>query len=46
MSDTKYGYAGGILVINLADESYEIVDSAPYVDEWIGGHGLCSKRCV
>lgn len=43
MSDTKYGYAGGILVINLADESYEIVDSAPYVDEWIGGHGLCSK---
>lgn len=43
MSDTNYGYAGSILILNLTDESSEIIESEPYVKDWIGGHGLCSK---
>ena len=43
MGDTLFGYAGKILVLDLTTESSEIIDSAPYLEEWIGGHGLASK---
>lgn len=43
MADRAYGYAGKILVLNLEDESYETVDTDPYVGEWVGGHGLASR---
>ncbi len=42
MADQKFGYAGQVLVIDLTKQSYEIIDSGPYVEEWIGGHGLAS----
>lgn len=43
MPDQKFGYAGNILILNLTDRSFETIDSGPYVEEWIGGHGLASK---
>ncbi len=43
MPENMYGYAGKILIINLTDRTSETIDSAPYVSEWIGGHGLASK---
>lgn len=38
-----YGYAGKILVLNLSDESYDIIDTEPYVEDWVGGHGFASR---
>lgn len=43
MGDTLYGYAGKILVLDLTNEKYETIDTAPYLEDWIGGHGLASK---
>ena len=36
------GFAGKILVLNLTEETYETIDTAPY-EEWIGGNGLGTK---
>lgn len=43
MGDTLYGYAGSILLLDLTNETAEAIDSAPYVEEWFGGHGLAAK---
>lgn len=43
MTDTPYGYAGKILLLDLTDQTSETIDSAPYVKDWYGGHGLASK---
>lgn len=43
MSDQTFGYAGKILILDLTTQTHEIIDSGPYVEEWIGGHGLASK---
>lgn len=40
---TLFGYAGKILVLDLTSLTSEIIDSEPYVGDWIGGHGLASK---
>lgn len=36
------GYAGKILIVNLADQTSETIDVDPYV-EWVGGHGMATK---
>lgn len=41
MSEATGGYMGSILVLDLTEKSYEIIDSAPY-QEWGGGHGMGS----
>lgn len=36
-----FGYAGSILLIDLEAESYEVIDTEPYLP-WVGGHGMAS----
>ena len=35
------GYVGKVLILDLSEQSYEIIDSAPY-QKWGGGHGMGS----
>lgn len=41
--NTLFGYVGQILRVNLTDSTTEILPSAKYLPEYIGGKALCSK---
>lgn len=39
MAEATGGYMGQILVLDLTNKSYEVIDSTPY-QKWGGGHGM------
>ncbi len=40
---TDYGYAGGILIADATTGTSQVIDSAPYTRNYIGGHGLAAR---
>jgi aldehyde:ferredoxin oxidoreductase len=39
----EFGYAGGILKVDLSDGKATILDTADYADKYIGGHGIAAR---